>query len=206
MTLEIRSGLIALADSVRANFSANGVDAEVTRVGLRYRMLWPKRSRVCFIPGIFRGEKDPKPTDEGRLTAPEHTKSQSPRELATWERKVTVSVLGVDIAQKDDEQAQIEAVESLLELTIRAMVTASKPNGTGEAWLSNPKDPLAVKEYGLAGQGSIFFDDSTVTRIYPPADISYGAELLVSFTQRGPFFDAPETLLFPLAHLNRSES
>lgn len=188
--IHARSGLVALADSVREYFRANTVDAEVTKVGVRYRTLWAK-SRVVFVPGIYAGEDPPRPIDEGRLTAPEHTKSDNPRELATWERKATACILGVNVQQREDEQAQIEAVENLLELTIQAMVRASAPLPANAEWRPG------AHESGLAGQASIFWDDSTVKRFYPPTDLSFGIEIFLTFTQRGPLFDQPDVIVFP---------
>lgn len=187
----IRSGLLAVADGVRRYFVLNAVAAEV-HVGLKERTKW-SRSRVVLIPGDYRGEASPKPMSEGRLTPPEHTKSDNPRELATWERIVTADILGVDTENKTSEEAQIAAVEDLFEMTVRALWNGFAPAPQGYAYIAQPGD---TKEYGYLGRGAVVF--GAVTRVYPPADVSsYGAELLLQFTLKGPLFDASEPIVFP---------
>jgi hypothetical protein len=185
-------GLIALANSVRAYFAANNIPAEVPKVGLKSRSLWA-RSRVVFVPGEFDGNLDAKPLREGRLTAPDHTKSDNPRELVTWERVATVCVLGVDPTRRDDEEAQIQAATRLLELTLQAMWNATTPI---------PSAPAGSREFGWTGQASLLFDNGTVTGCYPPVEMGFGRELLLTFTQRGPLFDAPIPTVTPTKILN----
>lgn len=188
--VKVRSGLLAVVEGVRGYFAANGVDAEV-HVGLRARFFW-SRQRVVFIPGDYRGEDSPKPMGEGTLTPPEHTKSDDPRELATWERIVTADILGVDTANKSSEEAQIAAAENLLESTVQALWNGYRPAGVNSAYTAQPGD---TKEYGYLGRGAIEF--GAVTRVYPPAELGYGAELLLQFTLKGPLFDVPSTIVFP---------
>jgi hypothetical protein len=194
--LLVRSGLVALADSVRSQFAAQGVTAEVSPVGLAYRSLWAK-SRVVFIPGEFDGSETPKALNEGRFTPPEHTKSDNPREIVTWERLCTAAILGVDTDNASDAQAQIVAAETLVELTVRAMWNAVDPAAAANGM-------AGTKEYGLAGQASLSFEGGSTKRLYPPVIGGYGAEVLLVFTQKGPFFDAPIRTLTPEFTLGRS--
>jgi hypothetical protein len=194
--LLVRDGLVALADSVRRQFEAQGVPAVVTRVGLAYRSLWAT-SRVVFIPGEFTGEATPKPLREGRLTPPEHTKSDNPRELVTWERVCTAAILGVDKDNPADAQAQLEATSALQALTIRAMWNATDPSAAAHGL-------PGTREFGYAGQASLVFEGGSVTRLYPPVIGGYGSEVLVVFMQRGPgAFDAAEDLVTPEFSLTR---
>lgn len=187
--IQFRDGLITLADSVRNYFKVLNISAQVLPVGLKYRSLWAS-SRVVFVPGEFDGTDTTKPLREGRLTAPQHMKSDNPRELVTWERVATVCVYAFDPSAPSNEQAQIEAATLLLEQTIQAMWNASRTPPT-------PPGLPGTKEFGLAGQASLRFDDGTVTRAYPPSDLGYGAELLVTFTQLGPLFDTYQPTVVP---------
>ena len=60
-----------------------------------------------------------------------------------------------------------------------------------------PSAPDRSREYGGTGQAALLFDNGTVTRCYPPIDMGFGAELLVTFIQRGPLFDAPIPTVTP---------
>lgn len=169
------SSLIALANGVRAYFVANGITAIVAPVGWRERAKITNQgpggaSRVCFIPGDFDASGAPKASRGGALVSPKHT-HLNPRQLLGWDRACTVSVWGVDPAALSDEQAQIAATETLLELTIRAMHSAV--------------DPDTQKNVGLA---DIRWGEATWT--IPPLEQSFGREVLVSFVHRATFFDA----------------
>lgn len=193
MTTVRVDGLIALASAVRADFALravtmNGVLVAVPPVGLKSRSLWTF-PRVVFIPGKFDGVLPPKPLEEGRLVPPEHTKADNPRELVTWERISTISVYASDKTDVQNEELQISACTWLLEQALQSMVNAYTPN------LKVPEGDN--REFGFTGQGSLAFDSSPVTRVYPPVEFPHGAELLVSFTQRGPLFDVLLNVVTP---------
>lgn len=188
--LTARDGLVALADSVRRYFAANNVDAEVPEIGIDSRANRWAEPRVVFVPGDYDGSSPPKTLDEGRFTPPEHTKSDNPRELVTWERVCTACVLGVDADHKTSMQAQIEASAVLVELTLQAMWNAFDQTAADGAF------PTSF-ERGYAGQASLSFDSSRVRRLYPPTIMGFGTEVLFTFVQKGPFFDVPEPLIVP---------
>jgi hypothetical protein len=186
------SGLVALVNAVSADFTARGISANgkpvKVLVGLKAYSLWSV-PRVVFIPGKFDGTLPPKALEEGKFGSPEHTKSDNPRELVTWERLITCAVYSSDESDIQDELLQIAAIENLLEATIQSIKNAFTPN-------------LAVvggdnRERGYTGQQSAVFDDTQVTRIYPPVEFSHGACLLFTFTQRGPLFDVPIATVTP---------
>jgi hypothetical protein len=187
------SGLVALVAAVTADFAARGiVSAQGVPVqvlsGLKSRSLW-SFPRVVFIPGKFDGTNVPKPLEEGRLVPPEHTKSDNPRELATWERLVTCSIYTVDETDIQNDLLQISALDNLLESTLQSIYNAFTPN----------VKPIGGnnREYGYTGQASIALGDAPVTRIYPGVEFTHGGEILFTFTQKGPLFDIPIPTVTP---------
>lgn len=168
------SGLIALANGMRAYFAANSVAATVAAVGLTQRSRVINQgvgggSRVVLMAGAIDASGALKSYAGGRLGKPKLTHT-NPRPLALWERVSTISIWGVDLAKPQDEQAQLEATESLFEWVIRAAHNAVDPD-TG--------DPV-----GLA---NIVWGDVMWT--YPPGENAFGREMLVTFTHSAVLFD-----------------
>jgi hypothetical protein len=200
MTTANIDGIVALSNAVAATFTANtyeiaGVPVQVG-IGLKARSLWSV-PRVVFIPGEFDGTLPPKPLKEGTLKSPEQSKSFNPRELVSWERLVTLSVYAFDGSDPQNEALQIQAVTNLLEVTLQAIKGAFTPN-------LSPTDPI-TKELGYTGQQGAMFDGAPVTRVYPGVEFTLGCEMLVTFTQLGPLFDAPIPTVVPTEFVLSSE-
>jgi hypothetical protein len=124
---------------------------------------------------------------EGTLTAPEHTKSDNPRELVTWERLVTISVYASDESDISNEELQLEASTTLLETTLGSIYNAFTPGLSASG---------TNRELGFTGQASLAWG-GPVTRIQPPVEFPHGTELLVTFTQKGPLFDVLQDTVTP---------
>jgi len=94
-----------------------GTDVVVGVVGRRERSKLINQSpvganRVLFI----------QPPDGARGTLKRGQQAHTePRAILQWDRMVTLSVWACDSTALDDEHAQIEAAESLLELTLQAI-------------------------------------------------------------------------------------
>lgn len=173
--MAIKSGLVALVDSVRSYFETNGVTATVS-------LGWTKRTqqinqgpgganRVVFTPsddsgksGRIVGTQQPGPRTFG--TQPNQI---TVRPLVDWERILTVSIWAADTTAPSDEALQIEAVETLFEWTVRAVQAATKNNGrwTEAGW--------------------------TVS----PVEHSFGRELRVGLIFRHPIFDVENDVVKP---------
>jgi len=214
-----RSGLLALRDGMAANFEAWGVMATVGVVSFKERWRQDNQgpggaNRVLLMPGAHDGSETPKSVDGGELTKPRHTHAQV-RELAGWNKLVTMSVWAVDASSetaKADAASQIEAVEDLLELAVRAAHNAvilgpaapPEPLAQGTAIANGgqamqtlvPPAPLAV---GLA---DIVW--GKVRWIQPPVEWAFGLELLVQLVHRGPLFDVFEDHAFPSPVVHRN--
>lgn len=190
-TVTIQSGLLAAVGAVRTFFSDNGVSA-VVDVGWKRRVRQDNQSpsgagRVVFTPsGSDAGDggklvqarftgprslRDPSATDPRKVIG-------SVRSLLEWERRCLVSVWAADVApqNREDEAAQIEAVESLTEWTVRAVHAA----------------PGAF--------ASVVWGATTWT---PPAERAFGLELRFDLTFRHPMFDTPRMLVFPGGNVSR---
>lgn len=190
-TVTIQSGLIAAVRSVRDYFAANSVNALVD-VGWKKRMRQDNQSangagRVVFTPsGSDAG--DGGKLVQARFTGPRSLRDPSAddptrvigsvRSLLEWERRCLVSVWAADVSpgNKEDEEAQIEAVETLTEWTMRAVHSA----------------PGAF--------ASVVWGATTWT---PPAERSFGLELRFDLTFRHPMFDTPRMLVFPGGTVSR---
>lgn len=165
----IKSGLLAMRDAVDVYFKENAVPAEVTPVGLKYRSFTLNQSfpsnanRVVFIPGEFDGT-ELKPRKYGTLSRNNRNSAsvQNPRELLTWDRPFTVSIWGAPVRGKTDHEGlSIGIVEDLLEQVVRAV------------------------QYSQ--MATVIWGDVIIQT--PPMENSFGAELLVGATQRGPIYD-----------------
>ncbi len=174
-----RSALVALKRAIAADFKAHSVDAAVY-LGLKYRNTWDT-SRVVLIDGEFSGEGAPKALAAGQLLAPGQKASFNPRELAAWPRPVTLSIRGVDKSAVDDEDAQTEAQEALVEATIQAVWNAV-----------DPKSGRAVGQANIEDWGPMLW-------VQPPVQQAFGKELLVGIVLRCVFFDRAQQVVVPSA-------
>lgn len=186
-----RSSLIALSDAVRAYFVATNVAANVPACGWKERGKQINQgpggaSRVIFMPGKYTGEPGPpKVLEGGRIGRAQRKTNLNPRELVSWDRVSTVSVWGVDAMRSDDEEAQIEATETLFECTVRAM--------------HNSVDLVTGVPLGA---GAIEWGD--VFLVAPPTERGFGREMLVTFVHKAVFFDDEIDTAFPSAAVARN--
>jgi hypothetical protein len=172
-----RSGLSSIKRAMQAYFEQAGVEARV-EFGLIARDQWV-RSRVVWIPGRFDGANVPRPMAAGSFGGPTQKSQTNPRELAKWERQLTLSIYAVDLSDRSEE-AQNAAQEALVELAIRALWRGIDPE--------NPSAPPP----GLAG---IQLGEGTL--IAPPAQSVGGKELLIAATMLTPFYDEVRPTVYP---------
>jgi hypothetical protein len=168
-----RPGLIALSDGVREYFQTNQIPAVVGKVGRHQRDLWRTEApsgagRVLFMQP---------PRTRGKLWRGQEA-SGFPRVILEWKRNVVLSVWGVDSDNPEDEEAQIFAVESLLEITLQAMRRAV--------------DPVTSQALNF---NNIEFGD--IEEVDENRELYFGIELWVHFTLRGPLFDVEPTIRTP---------
>lgn len=181
MTIIIRSGLLAAAKTVETFLTAHGVTAKV-EVGWKRRPQQLNQgplgaNRVVFIPSEEKGEG-------GQLTGARFPGQRTIRDavdapvanvrsLLDWKRQVILSIWASDRTTPGDpnnEEAQIEAVESLFEWVVRAVHCA--PGAFAAITWGDPKWTV-------------------------PAERSFGLELLVPLTFSHPVYDEPRELVFP---------
>lgn len=179
MRITTRSGLFVATKYVETFLASNGVPAKVC-VGWKQRSQHINQgpggaNRVVFIPSgpggaggtmlpaRFPGPRNVRATALGDPVA-------NIRSLASWERRVQVSIWGFDGSQKNDEEAQIEATEALFEWVVRAVHSA--PGAFAEAKFGDVEWTI-------------------------PAQLSLGVEALVGLTFKQPIFDVPRELVFP---------
>lgn len=179
-----RSGLLALRRAVARYFQVQQIAAEVA-FGMKARDLWSK-SRVVIIHGRFDGAVPARPMAGGSLGPPQKKQSENPRELAEDTAFLTLSIFAVDPTNLESEEAQEVALENLTESTIQAM------------W--NAIDPETKKN---VGGPAIEWGDYLL--LQPPTQMAYGRERLQYLTWRAPYFDLPQTVVFPtVTTLNRT--
>lgn len=185
MATVIRSGFLAAVVAVQAFLTDNSVNARV-EVGWRRRNQQLNQgpggaNRVVFtpsaddsgaggslIPPRFVGprtvyDKDPLAVDPTRPVA-------TMRALRDWQRRALVSVWAVDVTRREDEAAQIEAVETLFEWVMRAV------HGSPGAF------------------AAVTWGDVTWT---PPGERAFGLELRAGLTFTHPVFDSPRDIAYP---------
>jgi hypothetical protein len=165
-----KSGLQYLRDRVAEYFESYAVPAVVADIGLKYRSFNLNVSapnganRVVFIPGKFDGSNALRPREYGELGRDtyNHASVENPREIVSWERPFTISCWSSpEPGKASDEGATIAKAEDLLEQVVRAVHEAC---GADIMW------------------GSVIINS-------PPSENSFGVELLVFATQKGPLFD-----------------
>lgn len=201
-----RSGLIALADGVRAYFEAQEASAVVTPVGWRYRTFQLNQgpgggSRVCFIPGRIDPAMPgaPKVMPAGAILQPSTSSPpgvprvggiqagvRNPRPLRNWDKIVSVSIWGVDGTDVNNDELQLAATEDLLELTIRAMHFAI--------------DPVTKIPVGMAN----VLPDEAVW-VLPPGERSFGREIVLFMTQPGPLYAPAKDIATPKPAIDKGE-
>jgi len=195
MAIVLKSGLVALKNGVAEYFKKQGVTAEVS-LGWAQRTRQDNQgdgraNRVVFIPCDDSGKA-------GRIVLPEQPGDRqivngnnvvvgTVRALRTWQRIVEVSVWACDAENINDEDAQAEATDALLEWTMRAVHRAAAP-----------------AQGGKQGVGLANVDWGDVRTSTTPVDRSFGRELLATFTYRHPIFDEVQEMAFPEnARVNR---
>ena len=181
MSIQTRSGLVQAVSYVQTFLTSKGLTAKC-------ELGWKRRdrqlnqgsplgaNRVLFIPSDSGGKGGT--IVPARFPGPRNVRDPgaadavvgSIRSLHDWQRRVTVSVWGVDAENRTDEAKQIEATETLLEWVVRAVHSA----------------PGAFAE---AAFGEVTWSE--------PPDRSFGLELIVGLTFKQPLFDEPRELVFP---------
>jgi hypothetical protein len=171
-----RSGLVELVKNVRTYFTDHRVTAHVS-LGWRERTKSINQGPGCANRVVFT-PSDPSGRG-GRITKSFGNRGPgaNPRPLVTWERFVVVSIWGADGTKPHDEEAQIEAVETLFEWTIRAVQAFAAADAT--------------------------WGDPTWTT--SPIEHAFGRELLVPLTHRETFFDVENPVVTPTPIVNRQQ-
>ncbi|HEX8795456.1 MAG TPA: IPT/TIG domain-containing protein [Polyangiaceae bacterium] len=177
-----RSPVTAIATAVAAAFVAFGYTAKVTTCGWRQRFEQLNQgpggaNRVAFMPGRANG-------DDGTLEQPRKV-SSNPRDLRQWNRILTMSVWGADATNKDNEAAQIEAAEALLEQAWQGLYRAVDPATGTPLGLGNLRSGCSVK----------WTVDNT--------DFYFGRELLVEIPITGRLLDIAYGVAFPSGVVSR---
>jgi hypothetical protein len=186
-----RSALTRLALSLDAYLQAQNTGARAY-LGLKNRDLWDT-SRVVLIDGEFDGSNSPKPRAAGIFQAPWHKASVNPRELVGWARPVTLSIRAVDATAPDDELAQTEATEALIESTLQGLQNAM--------W----QDPISGLWLGI-GQANIDWGESKAVWVDPgtATQQTWGKEFLVGFIYKCVFYDLQEGVAFPVPAIRKN--
>jgi hypothetical protein len=203
--VNVRSGLIALSDGMRAYFQQWQVPAVITPVGWRYRTFQMNTqspgggSRVCLIPGKIDPSQPgvPKVLEAGTFTqpalsspgprmGPATSNTNNPRPLAAFHKIVSLSIWAVDPSDTSNDELQLAALENLLDWTYQAM--------------HNAVDPVTKTPVGLA---NLELQDAVWT--LPPVDRAFGRELVAYFVAHGPIFDQAQAIITPQAAIERGE-
>ena len=178
------SSLLNLVTRVRTYFAAVNPAVRVGLTGWRERAKHlnqgtPAANRVLFIPGDSQGR-------DGVLLPGRQTQA-NPRNLLEWDRRVLMSVWGVAPAAEDlaNDEAQLAAVELLLEQAFQAVVRA------------------AVVGVGFPSRQAGAIHWGSVNWTLDNKDLGLGREVLVDFTLKSTFFDAPMGFVVPTPVLNR---
>lgn len=177
MTIDVKSPLPGLIESVSAFFVEQGITAIVKggwRARARQDNQGPGRAnRVVFMPGDIngRGGRLIPPQQPGRrdvMSTSPSTRLGSVRALCDWDRVLTVSVWSYDGDKRTDDFAQVVAAERLLEQVVQA-----------------------VHFYAYA---NAIWGDVTHT---VPGETAFGHELLVGLSFRHPIFSVPAEAVSP---------
>ena len=180
------SGIIGLANGMRAYLAGIGCSAVVAPVGWTQREQHLNQgagqaNRILLYPGKEPGGKA---GAGGSLTRNARPSTTNPRALVTWMRDITMSVWAVDTTDTHNEEKQISAVENLFELAIQAAHRSVDPD-------TNMNAGLAAIEWG------------NVRYTNPPANMRFGQELLIEFVLKCPIFDQTLVYVTPQTSLGR---
>lgn len=175
MSVNTKSGLVALVASVKTYFASHGVNAGV-HLGwqARYRVINQgpgQANRVVFTPGDDNGAG-------GKILAPRRVGQQhvgpddSIRALYDWDRLVMLSMWASDPTANGDEEvreaATYEALEDLVEWTCRAVYASAHAD-------------VVMGE----------------VRLTVPPERAYGLEARIGMSFRHPLFDVASDLVSP---------
>jgi len=182
MASRYRSSVPDLVDAVGAYFTANNVGA-VAVYGSRERTKQNNQglggaNRVAFAPSDDGGKagrivavKHPGP----RRTTDDEDNETARRAIFDWEHVLMVSIWAVDASDPENERAQLEAVETLLEHTINAVQSFAHANAI---W------------------GDVTWTPQPVERVF-------GRELRVGLTYRHPMFETENEIVRPSPVVHR---
>ena len=185
----IVSSLPKLRDALVAYFTAQSITSKVY-LGLKYRDLWDT-SRVVFIDGEFDGSNTPRVRSAGNFGAPWQKATYNPRELVAWSRPVTLSIRAVDPTQPDSEDAQIEAIETLIEQTVQGIHNATLVDVAGVA------RPVGQNNIDWQDSKAFWCDPGTATQQ------TWGKEFLVSFVYKCVLLDVYQPQASPRPQLQK---
>lgn len=177
-----RSGLIALADGVRAYFQSQSIDAVVARVSRRGREQWITQAprganRVLFM----------QPPDGARGRLRRGQKSNfNPEVIAEWDRPVILSVWAADPGASSDEEAQMGATEDLLEIALQAMRRAV--------------DPVTDQPIGYSN-----IELGEMREVTDDKELYFGVELQLGFVIKMPLFDVTYDTTTPKAQIHKPQ-
>ena len=190
------SGILGLARGMRAYFASVLQSPPNIIVG------WTKRwrqdnqgaggaARIVLMPGVVDvSAGPPKVLPAGTIDRDfeQNFVDLNPqmRIVRMWHYAVTCSVWAVDPNYPQDEEAQIGAVEDLLELTYQSIAEAYDP----------------VTGFTV-GAGNIEDVGAPVWTL-PPGESPFGRELTFGFVLRVPLFAQPVQKAFPLAAVARN--
>lgn len=194
------AGLLALAVGVQNYLSAQGSIAQVA-FGQRARSEQLNQApggagRLVFMAGRVPPDTDaPKSINAGEIHQPRMPRSANgnPRALREFRHIVSLEVWGVAAKGYQgglglgDEADQYAATLDLFELAVQAIQGAQWQDPAGE-----------VHSVGLA---DVVFESADWVK--PPIEMAFGHALLVTFTHRGPIFDAPQPIAKPSPAVNR---
>jgi len=177
------SALLALAANVRAWFAVQNPSVVVGVTGWKARFQHLNQgktgaNRVLFIPGDPQGRDGP--LSHGRQTC------TNPRDLLQWDRQVFLSVWAHDASDPSNDEAQIAAVENLLEQTFQGVIRA-EVNGVG----------YPSRQAGAIHWGRLIW---TVNN----AELTFGREVLIDFALKSTFFDIPFATVVPTPVVDRN--
>jgi len=191
-----RSGLLALVEGLRAWFALPFVAAkcaeERVRIPVIGRTGWRQReqqlntspeggNRVLLLPGNASGAL-------GTLAMPERPGvgyGGNPRLLWTNLRVVTASVWSYDPDNPDDEEAQIEASDQLVELTLQGLDKSFR------ATLDDAGETVVE----VAGTGAILPGATLRRDTKVSVNAVMGLEVLIEFVHVEPLYDMPNDLI-----------
>lgn len=197
--IRVQSGVSKMLDDLAAFFDAHDVKATVT-LGWKERTKQVNQgpggaARVVFVPSDEEGDGGAiaptakYPGDLPVLDAGGNTIGVA-RISATWQRTLVMSVWAHDATRRDDERAQIEAVEDLFRMAIVGLRAVTMKTGAGQTI------PGVVQLVRF----------SKVVWTTKPTELRNGAELRCWIDVTVPLYEPPREALFPGATLEPDPS